>query len=169
MSKHHHYLPNQSGNYHTSSKKSHLDHHDADVIMVMPSHHATNGLRPNGIVNGDTDSNDTNNNHNKHHTHHKRSAGGSGGGAEASSSKRTKLSMPSDKSGKVESSSSGSSTRNQQSHYNIMEKLKELYKELKGDKSCKEVSRLACFDSSSNVHDFVVISAQFVAIVVSTR
>lgn len=132
MSKHHHYQSNQSGNYHAATKKSHLDHHD-NVLLMMPSHHGSNGLRPNGIVNGDVDSNDTNNNHNKHHTHHKRSAGA--GVGEASSSKRTKLSVPSDKSGKVEGSG-----RAQQSHYNIMEKLKELYKELNGDKSCKEVS-----------------------------
>lgn len=100
-------------------------------MAVMPSHHGSNGLRQNGIVNGDLDSNDTNNNHNKHHTHHKRSAGSA---AEASSSKRTKLSAPSEKSGGTVS------VRSQQSHYNIMEKLKELYKELKGDKSCKEVN-----------------------------
>lgn len=133
MSKHHHYHPNHSGSFHTA-KKSHLDH-DTDAMM-MPPHHGSNGangLRPNGsISNGDVDSNDTNNNHNKHHAHHKRSAGGSG---EASSSKRTKLSVPSDKGGKAEGGA-----RTQQSHYNIMEKLKELYKELKGDKSCKEVS-----------------------------
>lgn len=125
MSKHHHYHPNPSGNYHT--KKT----HEADMA-VMPSHHGSNGLRPNGIVNGDGDANDTNNNLNKHHTHHKRSAGC---GAEASSSKRTKLSALSEK-----SSVATTSARSQQSHYNIMEKLKELYKELKGDKSCKEVT-----------------------------
>lgn len=152
MSKHHHYHPNQSGNYHTATKKSHLDHHDSDVIMMMPSHHGSNGLRPNGIVNGDVDSNDTNNNHNKHHTHHKRSAGASGGGgSEASSSKRTKLSVPSDRSGKVDSGG-----RTLQSHYNIMEKLKELYKELKGDKSCKEVSEATC---SREVVNLMILSS----------
>lgn len=96
----------------------------------MAIHHGSNGLRAgtNGI-------NDTNNNYNnKHHTHHKRSAGVVG---EASSSKRTKLSVPSDKNVK-EDVKEGTRTQ-QQSHYNIMEKLKELYKELKGDKSCKEV------------------------------
>lgn len=103
---------------------------------MSSSHGSSNGLRQNGILNGDVDSNDTNNNYNKHHTHHKRSAGG--GSGEGSSSKRTKLSVPSDKSGKVEAG--GGSMRPQQSHYNIMEKLKELYKELKHDKSCKEVS-----------------------------
>jgi hypothetical protein len=145
MSKHHHYHPNSSGNYHTATKKSHLDQHDSDMMMMMPHghhgiSHGTNGLRPNGVTNGDVDLNDTNNNHNKHHTHHKRSAGNSGSGAETSSSKRTKLSGPSEKSGKSESSGNG--VRTQQSHYNIMDKLKELYKELKADKSCKEVSGL---------------------------
>jgi hypothetical protein len=100
----------------------------------MAIHHGSNGLRPNtnGII---SEINDTNNNYNnnKHHTHHKRSAGIVG---EASSSKRTKLSVPSDKSAKEDISMK---TQQQQSHYNIMEKLKELYKELKGDKSCKEV------------------------------
>ena len=37
--------------------------------------------------------------------------------------------------------SSGGGTNGIGSHYNIMEKLKELYRELKGDKVCKEVSR----------------------------
>lgn len=134
MSKHHHYhLPTASGSFHATTKKAHLDHHH-DGDLMMPSHHGSNGLRPNGIINGDVDSNDTNNNYNKHH---KRSACGSGG--EASSSKRTKLSVPSDKSGKVEG---GNGVRPPQSHYNIMEKLKELYKELKCDKSCKEVSKV---------------------------
>lgn len=141
MSKHHHYHPNHSGNYHTSTKKP---PHEADMMMTtMPSHHLSNGLRPNGIVNGDVDSNDTNNNYNKHHAHHKRSAGGSG---EASSSKRTKMSVPSDKGVKVET---GSAVRSQQSHYNIMEKLKELYKELKGDKGCKEVSHRDDFNCNA--------------------
>lgn len=51
--------------------------------------------------------------------------------------------VPSDKVNKnasanaIESSSAGAAG----SHYNIMEKLKELYRELKGDKTCKEVSR----------------------------
>lgn len=134
MSKHHHYHPSHSGSFHSTTKKTHLDHHDSD--MMIPSSHGSNGLRQNGILNGDLDSNDTNNNYNKHHnTHHKRSAGGSG---EGSSSKRTKLNVPSDKSGKVVDT--GGSMRPQQSHYNIIEKLKELYKELKHDKSCKEVN-----------------------------
>lgn len=132
MSKHHHYHPSHSGSFHTATKKTHLDHHETNVLM-SPTNHGSNGLRQNGIVNGDGDSNDTNNNYNKHHTHHKRSAGG--GGGEASSSKRTKLSVPSDKNGKAEVVG----VRQPQSHYNIMEKLKELYKELKHDKSCKEV------------------------------
>lgn len=164
MSKHHHYHPNQSGNYHTTAKKSHLDHHESDIMVpMMPSHHGSNGLRPNGVVNGDVDSNDTNNNHNKHHTHHKRSAGSSGGGGEASSSKRTKLSVPSDKSGKIESSGRGTP----QSHYNIMEKLKELYKELNGDKSCKEVSFENTNRFSLRLYDFPIVSAQFYADILS--
>lgn len=128
--KHHQYHPSPSGGYHTTAKKA----HDADMMMLVPSHHGQNGLlRPNGITNGDGDSNDTNNNHNKHS--HKRSAGGSGSGAETSSSKRTKLSVPSDKGGgKADGGSKAVS------HFNISEKLKELYKELKRDKSCKEVS-----------------------------
>lgn len=128
--KHHQYHPSPSGGYHTTAKKA----HEADMMMLVPSHHGQNGLlRPNGITNGDGDSNDTNNNHNKHS--HKRSAGGSGSGAETSSSKRTKLSVPSDKGGgKADGGSKAVS------HFNISEKLKELYKELKRDKSCKEVS-----------------------------
>lgn len=134
MSKHHQTYPNRdSGSYHASSKKSHVDHHDTEVMMTIPSHHGSNGLRPNGVINGDGDSNDTNNNHNKQHGN-KRSAGGNGSGGETSSSKRTKLSVPSDKSSKVDTS-----LRIKQSHYNINENLKELYEELKQDKGCKEV------------------------------
>lgn len=73
--------------------------------------------------------------------------------------------MPSDKVNKyasnVESSSCnvavGVGSNGIGSHYNIMEKLKELYRELKGDKMCKEVSReifvlgeLAKIQSSKN-------------------
>jgi hypothetical protein len=147
MSKHHHHHyhhpNNQSGggggsNFHKKTTITHLDHHHDGGGGSIHSNSPSNGLiRPNGIVNGDqNDSNDTNNNHNKHH---KRSAGG--GNGEASSSKRTKLSVPSDKNVvKMDGSSSGGGqTRTPQSHYNIMEKLKELYKELKSDKSCKEV------------------------------
>lgn len=127
--KHHQYHPSQSGGYHTTAKKA----HEADMMMLVHSPHGQNGLlRPNGITNGDGDSNDTNNNHNKHS--HKRSAGGSGSGAETSSSKRTKLSVLSDKGGNADGGSKAVS------HFNISEKLKELYKELKRDKSCKEVS-----------------------------
>lgn len=132
MSKHHHYHPSPSGNYSTSAKSS----HDANMMVMV---HGSNGLRVNGIVNGDIDSNDTNNNHNKHH---KRSAGSS---AEASSSKRTKLSSPSEKS---------VAQIRPQSHYNIMEKLKELYKELKGDKGCKEVSSFSLVRFTSNRFNF---------------
>jgi hypothetical protein len=124
MSKHHYH--STTGSFHTTSKKP-QDH------LEMAIHHGPNGLRPNtnGVI---SEINDTNNNHNsKHHTHHKRSAGVVG---ETSSSKRTKLSVPSDKNSKEEV---GSTKTPQQSHYNIMEKLKELYKELKKDKSCKEV------------------------------
>lgn len=130
MSKHH-YHP-ASGSFHSTSKKSHID-------LEMAIHHGSNGLRAN--INGISEINDTNNNYNnKHHTHHKRSAGVIG---EASSSKRTKFSVPSDKNAKEDVSSTRTQSH-QQSHYNIMEKLKELYKELKGDKSCKEVSFHFC-------------------------
>jgi hypothetical protein len=150
MSKHHHYHPNHSGSFHTSTKKPHVDHHETDMILMMPSHHVgSNGIRQNGMVNGDVDSNDTNNNHNKHHAHHKRSAVG---GGEASSSKRTKLSMPSDKP-KVDN------VRTQQSHYNIIEKLKELYKELKSDKSCKEVSSVVQHHPHSRLTFFSIASS----------
>lgn len=115
---------------------------------------------PNGAHNGtatlEIDSNDTNNN-SYNQKHQKRSSSSSGSG-DASSSKRTKLnsqssissqSVPSDKVNKyasnVESSSCnvavGVGSNGIGSHYNIMEKLKELYRELKGDKMCKEVSR----------------------------
>jgi hypothetical protein len=120
MSKHY-YHPN-SGSF---TKKSHLDHIDMAI-------HQGNGRMEK--ANGIADINDTNNNYNnKHHTHHKRSAGVSG---EASSSKRTKFNVPSDK----EDVGSSKTQTQQQSHYNIMEKLKDLYKELKGDRSCKDVS-----------------------------
>lgn len=169
MSKHHQYHPNQSGSYHTATKKTHLDHHhhDSEMIMMPSQHHGSNGLRPNGIINGDVDSNDSNNNHNKHHTHKRSAAGGGGGsGAEtSSSSKRTKLSVPSDKSGKVDCVGGSASVK---SHYNITEKLKELYKELKRDKSCKEVS----WSGNVNVHlilTFDFIPAQSLAIIIFTR
>lgn len=42
--------------------------------------------------------------------------------------------------GNNNSSCSGHNTNAGAGHYNIMEKLKELYRELKGDKTCKEVS-----------------------------
>lgn len=122
MSKHHFYHPT-SGNFQTSSKKSHLESID------MAIHQSSNGLRTNGIA-------EVNNNYNnKHLTHHKRAAGVSG---ESSSSKRTKLCVSSDKT--LKNGVDGSKTLAQpQSHYNIMEKLKDLYKELKEEKSCKEV------------------------------
>lgn len=93
----------------------------------MAIHQSSNGLRTNGIA-------EVNNNYNKHHTHHKRAAGVSG---ESSSSKRTKLSVPSDKT--LKNGVDTSKTLTQHSHYNIMEKLKDLYKELKEEKNCKEV------------------------------
>jgi hypothetical protein len=116
MSKHY-YHPNTG-----SFTKKTLDHND------MAIHQGSNGLRSNGIG----EINDTNNNYNNKH-HHKRSAGVSG---EASSSKRTKFNVPSDKNVKEDAGSS----KTHQSHYNIMEKLKDLYKELREDKSCKDVS-----------------------------
>lgn len=84
-------------------------------------------MRQNGI----TEINDTNNNCNN--KHHKRSAGIFG---EASSSKKTKLCVPNIR----EDSGCSKMPTPLQVHYNIMEKLKDLYKELKTDKSCKEVS-----------------------------
>ncbi|CRL08190.1 CLUMA_CG021003, isoform A [Clunio marinus] len=117
------------------SEKSHPDNHENS--LMMSSHHGSNGLRTNGIFNGDIDSNDSNNNYNKHHNHHKRSAVCSGVSVgEGSSSKRTKMSVPTDKITKIDTANDGKT----QNHYNIMDKLKELYKELKNDKSCKELN-----------------------------
>lgn len=110
------------------TKKTHSEHID------MAIHQGLNGLRSNGIA----EINDTNNNYNnKHHTHHKRSAGVSG---EASSSKRTKFNVPSDKNVKEDAGNSKTHSPHQSHYKNIMEKLKDLYKELKKDKSCKDVS-----------------------------
>lgn len=134
MSKHHQYHPSQTGNLH-SPKKSHHDsnHHG----------HPSNGFRTNSSINNQpmmnnfehaSQSNDTNNNYNKHRGHKRSSAEPN---SNANSSKKSKLSVPSDKCGKSEGCDDEKSSQN---HYNIMEKLKELYKELKNDKSCKEVS-----------------------------
>jgi hypothetical protein len=131
MSKHHQYHPSQTGNL-QSTKKSQL---------IDSNHHGTsNGFRStNSSINNQpfehaTQSNDTNNNYNKHRGHKRSSAEPN---SNANSSKKSKLSVPSDKSGKFEGDDDKLSPQN---HYNIMEKLKELYKELKNDKSCKEVS-----------------------------
>lgn len=134
MSKHHQYHPSQTGNL-QATKKSQL---------VDSNHHGTsNGFRTNSSINNQpmmnnfehaTQSNDTNNNYNKHRGHKRSSAEPN---SNANSSKKSKLSVPSDKSGKSE----GDEEKSSQNHYNIMEKLKELYKELKNDKSCKEVSK----------------------------
>lgn len=125
MSKHH--FPPSS--FHSTSKKSHLD-------LEMAIHHGSNGLRANSNINVASETNDSNNNYNNKHTHHKRSAAGVSG--EASSSKRTKLSAQSDKNPKEDFCGT---KVHQQNYYNIMEKLKELYKESKEDKSCKEVNQ----------------------------
>lgn len=92
--------------------------------------------------------NDTNNNYNKHRGHKRSSVEPN---SNTNSSKKSKLSVPSDKCGRSE----GDDDKPPQLHYNIMEKLKELYKELNSDKSCKEVSVELIFFMSAKMAESV--------------
>lgn len=146
MSKHHQYHPSQTGNLH-SPKKSHHDTTNTSSTSSSAHHgHPSNGFRTSttsqlplmGAFEHASQPNDTNNNYNKHRGHKRSSAEPN---SNTNSSKKSKLSVPSDKGGKGDGGESDE--RASQNHYNIMEKLKELYKELKSDKSCKEVSTSA--------------------------
>lgn len=146
-------------------------HHDPHHNHHEMIHNGQIRHVPNGAHNGNAieiDSNDTNNN--SYNQKHKRSSSSSG---DASSSKRTKFnsqssqSVPSEKVNKYASNVEGGSN-GIGSHYNIMEKLKELYRELKGDKMCKEVSENN-FKFKEISNHFIHFPASLIIIVISTR
>lgn len=93
---------------------------------------SSNGPRSNG-VNGINGCNPSDTNNNLNNKHQKRTIPSLSG--DKISSKRKKISLTAEKHGKIDGEDNAKVQVQQ--HYNILDKLKELYKELKADKSCE--------------------------------